>query len=165
MKALVVFESHWGNTALVAKAIAEGIGSQARAISTAEASSVALQGVDLLVVGAPLMGFSLPTESMIKSLDNTMDRNAPPPDLSHPSVRSWLASLPKGNGHSAAFETRIWWSPGSAAKTIESELEKAGYRRLAEPHRFIVQGKYGPMRAGELEKAKQWGIELAKAMG
>ena len=159
MKAIVVYESHWGNTAAIARAIAEGIGPEARALSTAEATVEALSGVDLIVAGAPLLGFSLPTEDMLKGLG----ANAPaPPDLSHPSMRAWLAALPKGTGCAASFETRIWWSPGSAAKAILGKLEALGYRPVAKAQRFIVQGKYGPLRAGELDQARSWGAELAR---
>ncbi|MGE5590528.1 MAG: hypothetical protein ACM3ZA_07915 [Bacillota bacterium] len=41
MKAVVVYESHWGNTAAVARAIAAGMGPGAQALSTAEASGAA----------------------------------------------------------------------------------------------------------------------------
>jgi len=160
MKAIVVYESHWGNTAAIARAIAEGIGHEARALSTAQATGEALSGVDLIVAGAPLLGFSLPTEDMLKGLGGT---GPTPPDLSHPSMRSWLETVPAGSGRAAAFETRIWWSPGSAAKTILGKLEAAGYRPAAKAERFIVKGRYGPLREGELEKAKAWGAELAQA--
>jgi hypothetical protein len=164
MKAIVVYESHWGNTAAIARAIAEGIGLGAQALSTAEAAGAALAGVDLIVAGAPLLGFSLPTEGMIKSLA-TNQASGPAPDLSHPGMRAWLTTLPAGHGRSAAFETRIWWSPGSAAKTILRELTRAGYQPIAKADRFIVQGKFGPLRDGELARAKLWGAELARAMG
>jgi hypothetical protein len=29
-----------------------------------------------------------------------------------------------------------------------------------EPGRFLIEGTYGPMQEGELERAKQWGAEL-----
>ena len=86
------------------------------------------------------------------------------PDLSHPSMRSWLDALPKGSGRSAAFETRLWWSPGGATAAIVRGLERAGYRPVAKSRRFIVKGKYGPLRDGELERARLWGAELAQAM-
>jgi len=133
------------------------------ALSTAEATSEAIAGVDLIVSGAPLLGFSLPTDSMLKGLASNAGRDPTPPDLSHPSMRSWIDALPAGNAHAAAFETRIWWSPGSAAKAILGKLEAAGYRPAAKAQRFVVQGKYGPLREGELEKAKAWGTELAQA--
>jgi hypothetical protein len=164
MRAVVVYESHWGNTAAVARAIAEGIGPEARALSTAEAKDEALTGVDLVVAGAPLLGFSLPTESMLKSLANNAGRDPTPPDLSHPGMRKWLGALPRGRASAAAFETRIWWSPGSAAKAILRMLEQLGYRAVAKSQRFIVEGKYGPLRSGELERAKAWGAELAQTV-
>lgn len=165
MKAIVVYESHWGNTAAIARAIAEGIGPAATALSTAEAAAVELAGVDLIVAGAPLLGFSLPTEGMLKSMAGSQASDPTPPDLSHPAMRTWLATLPAGRGRAAAFETRIWWSPGSAAKAILARLEQAGYRAAAKPERFIVQGKYGPLRDGELERAKRWGAALAQTLG
>jgi hypothetical protein len=163
MHAIVVYESHWGNTAAVARAIAEGIGPEARALSTAEVAGAAITDLDLIVAGAPLLGFSLPTESMLKGLASNGGRDPTPPDLSHPSMRAWLDALPRGSARAAAFETRIWWSPGSAAKAIQQKLEELGYRPAAKPQRFIVQGKYGPLRSGELERAKAWGAELAQA--
>ena len=42
MKAIVVYESHWGNTAAVARAIAEGIGPDAHVLSTDEATAAAI---------------------------------------------------------------------------------------------------------------------------
>lgn len=164
MNAIVVYESHWGNTAAVARAIAEGIGPEAAALSTAEASAHLLAGVDLIVAGAPLLGFSLPTETMLKGIAANQAKDPTPPDLSHPAMRTWLEGVPRGSGRAAAFETRIWWSPGSAAKAILRLLEGAGYRAAAKPQKFIVQGKYGPLREGELARAKQWGAELARSM-
>jgi hypothetical protein len=164
MNAVVVYESHWGNTAAIARAIAQGIGSGARALSTAEATPAALSGVDLIVAGAPLLGFSLPTESMVKGLAGEAAKAPSPPDLSHPSMRSWLEGLGKGSGRAAAFETRIWWSPGSAAKTILGKLQAAGYAPAAKLERFMVKGRYGPLKDGELERAKAWGAEMARAL-
>ena len=63
MRAVVVYESHWGNTAAIARAIAEGIGPGARVLSTDEAVGVALAGIDLLVAGAPVMMMSLPSDA------------------------------------------------------------------------------------------------------
>jgi hypothetical protein len=166
MKAIVVYESHWGNTAAVARAVAEGIGPGARTLTTSEATPEALQGADLIVAGAPLLGFQLPTDGMLKSMATSEARAPQPPDLSHPSLRSWLETVPKGKGHAAAFETRIWWSPGSATKPILASLEAAGYRPVQpKGERFKVQGRYGPLREGELERAKQWGQELARGIG
>jgi hypothetical protein len=165
MKAVVVYESLWGNTAAIARAIAEGIGPETRALSTSQATAAAIADADLVVAGAPLIAFSLPTDQMRANIAANPGRAPTPPDLEHPPMRAWLAALPAGHGCAAAFETRIWWSPGSAAKAILRGLERAGYRPLAKGQRFIVTGTYGPLRKGELERARQWGAELARTMG
>jgi len=164
MKAVVVYESLWGNTAAIARAIAEGIGPEARALSTAEATGTAIADADLIVAGAPVLGFSLPSEKMRENIRANPGKAPAPPDLSHPLMRSWLDALPAGHGRSAAFETRIWWSPGGATSAIARGLERAGYRTVAKRQRFIVTGAYGPLRDGELERARLWGTDLAKAM-
>jgi hypothetical protein len=165
MKAVVVYESLWGNTAAVARAIAAGIGSEARALSTAEASDEEIADAELIVAGSPVIAFSLPAEKMRQDLAVNSGKAPRPPDLSHPSMRSWLAALPRGHGRSAAFETRIWWSPGGATAAIVRGLEGAGYPAVLKAHRFIVTGTYGPLRDGELDRARAWGGELAQAMG
>lgn len=162
MRAVVVYESLWGNTAAIARAIADGIGPGTPAVPTDEATAELLAGADLIVAGAPVLGFRLPTDGMRASVRG--DPKAPPADLGHPSMRAWLASLPAGHGRSAAFETRFRWSPGGSVGAISTALEEAGYLPVAEPAKFIVTGKYGPLRDGETDRARQWGAELARAM-
>lgn len=162
MSAIVVYESHWGNTAAIARAIAEGIGADARALSTGEAVGDLVSGADLIVAGAPLLGFRLPTDAMAKGL-NAGQGGGKQPDTSQPTMRSWLSGLPRGTAPVAAFETRIWWSPGSAAKSILSSLQQSGYRPIAKPQKFLVKAARGPLKDGELERAKAWGAELARA--
>lgn len=164
MKAVVVYESLWGNTAAIAKAIAEGLGTEARALTTSDAQGEAMRGVDLIVAGAPLLGFNLPNERMRESIRLNPGQGPTAPDLTHPMLRTWMASLPKGSGHSAAFETRLWWSPGGATVAILSGLEAAGYLPVVKGKRFMVTGRYGPLRRGEIERAHLWGAELARAM-
>ena len=53
MKAVVVYESLWGNTAAIARAIAEGLGPGAEALTTDAASAGAVAEADLIVTGAP----------------------------------------------------------------------------------------------------------------
>jgi len=111
MKVIVVYESHYGNTAAVAKAIAQGFGPDAQALTTDEAAPTVVADADLVVAGAPVMAFGLPSDKMLATLPG--DKKAPsPPDLSHPSMRAWLERLPAGHGASAQFETGLRWSPG-----------------------------------------------------
>jgi hypothetical protein len=159
MKAIVVYESHWGSTAAIARAIAEGMGPDVPALDTDGAVAVGLAGVDLIVAGAPVIAFALPRIGARTQLAS--DIKAPEPaDLSHPLLREWLDILPAGQGWGAAFETRIWWSLKGATGTIESKLRQAGYPRLTKAERFIVAGAYGPLRDGELARARVWGATL-----
>jgi hypothetical protein len=162
MKAVVVYESLWGNTAAVARAIAEGIGPETAVLSTGEVTPGQVEGADLIVAGAPIQGFSLPTDRMRAGIKPDTD---PAPDLSAPTLRSWLEQLPAGHARSAAFDTKIRWSPGSAASVIDRELARAGFAPLANPEHFIVTGQHGPLREGELERARLWGGQLAAALG
>lgn len=162
MKAVAVYESLWGNTAAVARAIADGIGPEAEAMTTDAASAETVAQADLIVVGAPVLGFSLPTDAMRDSVARSEADAPTPPDLSHPSLRSWLDSLPQGHGRAAAFETRIWWSPRGATGDIEGRLRRAGYLTLAKAQKFVVKDKYGPLREGELDRARRLGTELAQ---
>lgn len=165
MRALVVYESLWGNTAAIARAVAEGIGDGATAKSVAEVSAVDLEGLDLIVAGAPLLGFSLPTRQMRDSIGNNPAHAKNPPDLAGPTMRDWLANANPSAKAGTGFETRIWWSPGSAAKRITRILSEAGVPRIVPPQKFLVEGTYGPLKAGELERASAWGAELATSVG
>jgi hypothetical protein len=160
MKAVVVYESHWGNTARVAQAIADGIGPETLVLATDEADVSAVSGADLLVAGAPVLGFGLPTERMEAAVANSGSMAPMPPDTTHPSLRAWLGDLPRGRGQGAAFETRVRWSPGGATGAIERSLERAGYPTSGTPGKFIVTGRYGPLRKGELDRARRWGEAL-----
>lgn len=164
MKAIVVYESLWGNTAAIARAIAEGIGPDARALATDQATGAVVAEADLIVAGAPVHAFMLPTEGMRNNLGAHEAKAPTPPDLSHPSMRSWLSKMPKGTGRSAAFDTRMRWSPGGATSAITRRLKRAGFSPVARSKRFIVKGIYGPLREGELDRARAWGAELARAM-
>jgi flavorubredoxin len=163
MKALVVYESHYGNTEHVAQAIAEGIGQGAQALNTSEATPELVGSADLVVAGAPVMAFSLPSESMLENVPK--DTKAPvPPDMSHPSLREWLETLPHHDAAAASFETRLRWSPGGATGAIEDRLRRSGFRTIAKAGKFVVKGSYGPLREGEYERAREWGATLAAAL-
>ena len=161
MKAVVVYESIWGNTAQVAQAIAEGIGPDTAVLSTAEATPERIAQADLLVAGAPIQGFSLPNDRMREGIRPDTD---PKPNLSAPTLRSWLEHLPAGHGRAASFDTKIRWSPGSATAVIDRELAKAGYEPVVRGEHFVVKGQYGPLREGEIERARAWGEELATSV-
>ena len=165
MDAVIVYESLWGNTAAVARAVAEGFGPGARALTTDEATPAVIAAADVLVVGAPVIAFGLASDKTREGIGHGDKDAGNPPDVAHPSLKSWLASLPKGRGFAAAFETRLRWSPRGATGTIEHGLRAAGYRIVDKREKFVVDGKYGPLRDGELDRARAWGRSLAELAG
>jgi len=164
MYAIVVYESHWGNTAAIAEAIAEGIGEGARAMPTSEATPALVAEADLIVAGGPVNMLTLPTDAARAAIAKDPKHAVTPPDLSHPSLRNWLDALPHRTAAAASFETRLKWSPGGATGTIDRSLQRAGYRTISKPQKFIVTGTYGPLREGEVERARAWGADLWAAI-
>lgn len=56
MKALVIFDTNYGNTKLVADSIAGQLGEGARSASVKDLRDSDLAGIGLLVVGSPIIG-------------------------------------------------------------------------------------------------------------
>ncbi len=160
VKAYVVYESLWGNTRAIAEAVAEGIGPGAKAVATDGVTADELAAADLLVAGAPVIAFSLASDKARKDIARSETAAPNPPDVEHPSMRAWLEKLPHAGAQAAAFETRIWWTPRGATGDIEKRLRGAGYRVVAKAGKFMVEGKYGPLRDGEVERARAWGRTL-----
>ncbi|NMM31015.1 MAG: flavodoxin family protein [Cellulomonas sp.] len=164
MRAVVVVESMFGNTRQVAEAIADGLrpALDAEVVDVGAAPEVIDRGVGLLVVGGPThaLGMSRPT-SRAQAL-----QEAGTPDGS-PAVgmREWLEHLsPVGAGVvTATFDTRMKsrWA-GSAAASASRLLHRRGVQPLGPAHSFVVTAKAGPLAAGELDRARAWGAELAQ---
>lgn len=133
-------------------------------MSTAEATTEAIAGVDLLVAGAPVHAFTLASEQSRAGIRVNPEKDDPRTDLSHPPLRTGLKALPesKARGRSAAFDTRVKGPFGHATKAINERLERVGYPSSAEPASFLVKGTKGPLRDGEIERASEWGTELAR---
>ncbi len=172
MRALVVYESMFGNTRDVAQAIAAGIAARmpAETLEVGAAPLVIRDDVDLLVVGGPTHahGMTKPesrADSARRASDRLVSRGI--------GIREWLAEVRGGSAHTAAaaFDTRIkgpgiLW--GSAAKGADGHLRELGFRVVASPASFHVGGPTGPLFDrlvdGELERARAWGEGLAAGL-
>jgi hypothetical protein len=88
------------------------------------------------------------------------------PDAEGPGLREWFEGLPKvkDGGQAAAFDTRLGSAmAGGAAHGIARRLRKHGYHLVSDPEGFVVDDAYGPLRGGEIERAKEWGARLVRA--
>jgi flavodoxin len=163
MRTLVVYESMFGNTERVARAIAGGLEKygdveihDVRAVPTE-----AHQSADLIVAGGPTHAFSMSRPS---TRADAAKQGAPPRDASV-GLREWLEGLRRSQ-HSAlvaTFDTRVdtvRHLPGSAAKSASKTFRRLGYRAADKPHSFYVSDTPGPLLTGEVDRAQAWGEAL-----
>jgi flavodoxin len=162
MNALVIFESMWGNTEKVARALAAGLETRAavEVLDVAGEVPSELTGVDLVVVGGPTHAFSMSRESTRK------DAVAKGAAAGHAQrgIREWLDGLPEGDVAVATFDTRVGkvkHLPGSAAKKAAKEVRRHHVGRVIDSESFYVDDMEGPLLDGELERAEEWGVALA----
>ena len=170
MKAVVVYESVYGNTREIAEAVAEGLrdGAEVEVSSVAGASPSVVRGAGLLVVGGPTHLHGMASHMSMKAA--FQDTKKKPdvhlePDVDGPVLRDWFEELPNGQHvPAAAFDTRLGkprFITGSAAKGIAHRLSRHGYELVSDPESFIVDATHGDkVLEGELERAREWGRSL-----
>lgn len=172
MRAIVVYESMFGATRHIAEAVAEGLrpSAEVRLVRAADVEESALDGVDLLVVGAPTHAWSMPRAGTRKGAPEYVRRpasglNLEPGADAAPGVREWLSSLHGLRVAAAAFDTRISMAPlftGRASRAIAKGLRRAGAFPLMAPESFLVDKK-SHLLPGQTERARAWGAQVASA--
>jgi hypothetical protein len=169
MDALVVYESIYGNTRAVAEAVAEGLGG-VPVLPVCEAAW--RQGkLDLLVVGGPTHAHGLASNRSRHVAVHTAQENGgshiDPDARAEPGLRSWLGDLsPTFAHHAAAFDTRgdkPRALTGAASRGIARRLRRHGIDVLS-VESFLVESSEGPLVAGEIDRARAWGAELARSL-
>jgi flavodoxin len=152
MKTLIVYFSKFGNTRRVAQAIAETMkhAGDARITGIEQLAASDFEGVDLVVLGSPTHGFTVPQ-----------------------AVRSALAALPPGilAGKSvAAFDTTVRPWPlrlFRASPKLLRQLSQLGGQPVAEPQTFLVRtsstqgaGERDLLFEGQIERAREWAGQI-----
>ena len=172
MTVLVVFESMYGSTQAVARAVAEGLrrADGAGAVRVEEVGALRARGgelpadLTLLVVGGPTHAFGM---SRAETRADALKEAPEGAVVSASGIRDWLTglSLP-ADVPVAAFGTKVVHPhlPGSAAKGIEKALRRQGGRPVVKARSFGVNGKSEGLAEGELEAAAAWGEGLARAV-
>ena len=173
MRALVVYESVFGDTREVAESIADGLRTGLGHVDVrrvADADVVQVMDADLLIVGGPTHahGMSRPqTRAAAVAEPKRYHRGEPAiePGAGGIGLREWFDGLPHTTGAAAAFDTRAAVPPvlsGRASTAIAKRLRRGGYRLVDQPHSFRVT-KGGGLKAGEVDRAKEWGLALARS--
>jgi flavodoxin len=170
MNALVVYESVYGNTRAIAEAIAEGLGG-AEVVPVHQAANRA-EHAELLVAGGPTHVHGMSTtrsrQMAVEAVHEDGDAHHLEPGVAEePGLRAWIRDLPESKGgRAAAFDTRADKSPwltGAASRGIAKRLRRRGYDVLG-TESFLVEDSEGPLADGELERARAWAADLAKAL-
>ncbi len=160
MKALVVYDSFFGNTEKIACAIGDAIGdalaSQADVLTlrVGDVRPEHLTELNLLVVGSPTRAFS-----------------------ASPATKAWLKGLAPNSLRGvkvAAFDTRADMNDvnsrtltafvklfGYAAEPIAAGLTKRGGTLIIPAAGFFIVDKEGPLKDGELARATAWAQQIA----
>ncbi|HET6985171.1 MAG TPA: hypothetical protein VFI00_01100 [Kribbella sp.] len=175
VRALVVYESMFGNTERIARAIRDGLRQSipAEIVPAYRAPTVIPADVRLLVVGGPTHAFSMSRPSTRQDASK-QDEVVMPIEV---GIREWLHALAtdatSGTGSTskhlevATFDTRIAKVrrlPGSAARSAAKLLRRMGFRLLTSSASFFVDESTGPIREVEIERARQWGQELGRLL-
>ena len=155
MKALIIYDSVYGNTEKIARAIAGAMtpSDEVKVLQVGEANPSELESIDLLIVGSPTHG-GRPT----------------------PAIQEFLSKIPANalrNIRVTSFDTRISAKDrgvgvrillgvvGYAAGRIADSLKGKGGYLAAPPEGLNVEGKEGPLKDGELERSAGWAKEIA----
>jgi flavodoxin len=145
MRALVVYDSKFGNTEQIARVIGT---------SLAESGPVEIEPIDkveglppntdLLVIGGPTHGHGV--SAGIKGFFDALEPES-------------LTGI-----YAAAFDTRLKMPElltGAASHGITRRLQSKGAQVVAKPQSFLVAHGEGPLVEGELERARSWAGQLA----
>jgi hypothetical protein len=171
MRAVVVYESMYGNTHTVAEAIAKGLemAGPVVVVPVGEAGRAVLEGADLVVIGGPTHAHGMTRASTRQAAVEAAGKPGSglvlEPEAPGEGVREWMASLGEMEGNAAVFDTRVNWPAalsGRASRGIAKELRRHGFTLVAEPESFLVT-KENALLPDEEERARAWGARLATA--
>lgn len=159
MKAMVVYDSMYGNTGKIAEAIGQALGPQedVEVVRAGDVLPEQLAGITLLIVGSPTQRFS-PTGAITRFL-----KSIPKNGLEGVQVAAFDTRFTESEIDRVrilAFFVRIF---GYAAKPIADRLENKGGKLVIPPEGFYVGDTEGPLLEGELERAAAWAQKILAA--
>ena len=145
MSAIVIYDSQYGNTEQIAKAIGSGFGSDTKLVRVGDVKAEDIAPYHFVVIGSPTQG-----------------------GRQTAAVKAFLEKLPAAalrEKRLAAFDTRLKnvfvKMFGYAAPRIEAAIKEKGGNATAQPQGFFVKSAKGPLLDGELERATSWAKSVA----
>jgi len=154
MNTLIVYDSMFGNTEKIAESMAGAFAlADTKVIKVTDATQEDLGGIDLLIVGSPTHGGRAKPSTQV-FLDAIK-----PDALAGVRVAAFDTRFEHGNHN--IFLRLLMKVIDFAAPRIAKTLVAKGGQLATDPEGFIVIGKQGPLKEGELERALQWAKQLA----
>lgn len=174
MRALVIYESMYGNTHAIADAIATGLADRGAAVVLRRVCDANLddrQGADLVVVGGPTHAWSMSRPSTRHGAVEAASRPGKHVMLEEHAedrgLREWIDDVARDRPYRSAliatFDTRRRVKlglAGSAARAAARRLVALGWT-LAVPAESFYVTVDEQLEPGELDRARAWGAQLA----
>ena len=151
MKIVVIYDSAYGNTEAIAKAVGQAMPGEVEVRRVGQVPVAELETADLLIIGSPTHG-AMPTEAV-------------------QGLMQKLGSPAHDGARAATFDTRLTWKflerwGGFAAPKMAEVLEEKGWMMAGAPGGFFVRGlKKGPLKKGEAERAATWARGIVQGAG
>jgi flavodoxin I len=145
MKAIVIYDSLYGNTEQIARAIGGGIEGEVKVVRAGEAKPEELGSCDLVIVGSPTQGgrHTKPMQAFLDGLPGDALKNKKVASIDTRG-KTWIVKI-------------FGW----AANRIADTLKDKGGSLLAPGQGFFVKATKGPLVDGELERAAAWAKTIA----
>jgi flavodoxin len=155
MKAIVVYDSFFGNTEKIARAIGNSLGkkNEVGMFPVGQADPGKLSGLDLLVVGSPTRGFRQ------TAAINALFKRIPANGLKGVKVAAFDTRISTNDIKSAIMRFMVNLF-GYAARPISVRLKKKGGELIIPPEGFLVDDTEGPLKEGELVRAAKWAKQI-----
>ena len=145
MNAIVIYDSKFGNTERIAKAIGYALADELNVrVQSVDETAALPRELELLVIGGPshAHGMSIPMRTFLQGMPNDALRAVP----------------------ALVFDTRFRMSKiisGTAAAKIARVLRRNGAKVLLPPESFFVSRSEGhPLEPGEQERATAWARDV-----
>lgn len=152
MKSLIIFDSKFGNTEKIARAIGDAMAGIIEVSHVNQTNLAKLSSYDMIIVGSPTQG-GKPTLAIQNFLNNII-----PESLRNTKVAAFDTRFSEKDSNFAL--KLLMKTIGYAAEKIAKALESKGGQLVLPAEGFIVTGQKGPLKDGELERAAAWAKQI-----
>ena len=157
MKTIILYESFFGNTRLIAEAIGKSLekNHEVQVLNVTNMNWNNIAKSELLIVGSATRGFRPcpDTKLLLKSI--------PPDGLKGKKVAAFDTRISLPEIESKALRLLVK-TGGYAAKHIAKALVGKGGTLVIPEEGFLVKGEKGPLVDGEPERAASWAEQIVK---